>query len=290
MTIDAIREATNRLTTATTALAALAARMEQIVDERPLDPSMASAVDGVLDALGLANAFDGVSAADLRPVLGEIRVLGRGASLAAGRWTPTESDVLQAAGDVTARFPIALQASIAPKLEGLAERLATPGSAFIDVGAGVAALSIAMARTFPHVRIVGIDPWAPALAVARSNVRAADLESRIELREIAGELLDDERAFDLAWVAALFVPEKALPEVLRRVRRALRPGGWLLLPLVKASTDPLVSAVTRLRVASWGGSSISADEGERLLAELGFEDVRRLANAPAASTVMIAAR
>lgn len=59
------------------------------------------------------------------------------------------------------------------------------GASFLEVGVGVAAIAIEMARLWPSLRVVGIDGWAPALAVARENVRATDLASRIELPRAA---------------------------------------------------------------------------------------------------------
>jgi cyclopropane fatty-acyl-phospholipid synthase-like methyltransferase len=147
-----------------------------------------------------------------------------------------------------------------------------------------------MARTWPSLHVVGLDVWAPALAIARENVRAAQLEERIELREAAGESIADEEAFDLAWIPSLFVPEKVLPELLRRVHRALRPGGWLLFPMLKGSTDPLASAVALLRTAFWGGSLASSEQVEEWLTSAGFADVRTLPSAPVAMTGMVAAR
>jgi hypothetical protein len=132
--------------------------------------------------------------------------------------------------------------------------------------------------------------WAPALALARENVRAAGLDDRIELRERPAESMKDEAAFDLAWIPSLFVPEPALPGVLRAVARALRPGGWLLMPMLKASTDPLVTSVSRLRTAFWGGSAVGRDRLDAMLGASGLADVRVLPSPPIASTAMIAAR
>ena len=123
--------------------------------------------------------------------------------------------VLQAAGDISAGFAQGLTRNVAPALEGLSERLARPGATFLDVGVGVASLAIAMARLCPELRIVGVDPWQPSLRLARENVDRAGLGDRIELREQGGETLEDEAAFDLAWLATAFMPERLIPARLR---------------------------------------------------------------------------
>ena len=81
-----------------------------------------------------------------------------------------------------------------------------------------------------------------------------------------------------------------MPEVVRRVRRALRPGGWLLFPMIKTASDPLITAIMRLRVSQWGGWVADLDEGERVLSAAGFTDVRRLPSPPVSGTGMLAAR
>jgi len=296
MTIDALREAVARLNTAATALAAVGAVLEARIAAQPLNPAIRPHAEEILDALGLASALEGTSTEDLTPLLAEIRTLTltnakilHTSSRDCG-WAPSEPVLMQSAGDATSRFPRALASTIAPKLEGLLPRLSSPDAAFLEVGVGVAALAIQMARTWPNLRIVGLDVWAPALALARENIRVAALEERIELREASGESIADEDAFDLAWIPSLFVPERVLPDLLKRVHRALRPGGWLLLPMLKESTDPLASSVARLRTAMWGGSLASTDEAERWLAEADFMDVRRLPAAPVAMTGILVAR
>jgi hypothetical protein len=59
---------------------------------------------------------------------------------------------------------------------------ATNPSRLISVG--VAALSIAMCRAWPTLPVVGLDPFEPALALARQNVAEAGFQDRIALRQI----------------------------------------------------------------------------------------------------------
>lgn len=296
MSIDVIRDLISGLNRSASALTALGLVLDARVTGRPLDPSLEPLVDDVLSALGVQSALAGVSAAELRPLLGEIRTFALSNAktlsprLFGTGWAHTEPELLQAAGDVSAAFPPALEQRIAPRLTQLAQRLKESGAAFLDIGVGVGALSIEMARIWPQLRVVGIDPWAPALALARENVRAAGLDGRIELREQLAEELCDEGVFDLAWIPSAFVSGAAIRRVLQRVHRALRPGGWVLVPTLSGSGEPLAAALARLRTQLFGGYLSTADGIEALLREKGFVSVQTLPRPPHAVSATIAGR
>ena len=75
--------------------------------------------------------------------------------------------------------------------------LERPGT-FLDVGTGVGRLAIEAARTWPALRVVGIDIWQPALTAARRNVADARLEDRVEVRSQNMLDLSDRASFTLA--------------------------------------------------------------------------------------------
>jgi precorrin-6B methylase 2 len=290
MTLEELRGLISRLAISTQALSLIGAALEARSSDHP---EVRVQRERALAALGVGDLIARLSAAELRPALGEIRVtlhhaLARLGGGHAATWTPSAPELLQAAGDVSAGFPAILR-RLLPHLDGLATRLERPGASFLDVGAGVAALSIEMARSWSALRVVGIDVWAPSLALARENVQKAGLEARVELREQAGEALTEEAAFDLAWLPTAFVPGPAIPEILRRLHRALRPGGWILFPVARPTGDPLVDSLTALRTAEWGGHPWTPSDGERLLADAGFTGARTLPGAPTAAFVFVAA-
>jgi SAM-dependent methyltransferase len=298
MGTETLRELVGRLGASTRALAALGAAIQaRVAADPPPDPTLRAPLDEALDALGARPLVEQANPEELRSVLGGIRTeLFLGARLVSGArppgaaWSDTDPSVLQAAGDASAGFPAALERSIAPRLAGLPERLAAEGASFLDVGVGVAALAVGMVRRWPSLRVVGVDPWAPSIALARDNVRAAGLADRIELREQGAEVLPDEDRFDLAWVPGVFVPGAALPAVLARVRRALRPGGWLLLAFAGPGADPLADALARLRTALWGGALLAPAEAEGLLARSGLADVKALPGPPGSTVALAAGR
>ena len=122
-------------------------------------------------------------------------------------------------------------------------------------------------------------------------MKEAGLESRIELRQMGGEAIADVEAFDLAWIASVFMPDDLMPGVAAAVLRALRPGGWVMLALARPqSGDPLVDAVWNFRVRSFGGSLSSGSDGMALLEQAGFTDVRVLASPPDAVAAVAAGR
>jgi hypothetical protein len=275
MTIQALQELVQRYSAGASALCSLAALIDSRITGTPLDPAVESACKRVADALGAEGALDGLSAAELAPVLARIRhdlvidtKLLYEQTRARG-WMHADPDTLQAAGTFSAGFVQPLSRAIVPSLPGLADRLASPGAAFLDIGVGVAGLSIAVARNWPQVRVVGVDPWAPSIALARQNVAAAGLADRIELREQGAETLRDEAVFDLAWVPLAFIPQQVT-----RGDGALRSGGWVLLAGVNTDLPPVPSALMQLRMTMFGNNDLTPSALESVARELGLADVR----------------
>jgi SAM-dependent methyltransferase len=292
MSIETIRNLIADLTTSAGALAALGGELDSRLSGKPLHPNVRPHVDAILEGLGATSALEGVTPEELRSLIGQIRSTWpfhneflRHPEITPG-WTCTDPEVLETFGEGSEVFADVLR-RIAPQFDGLAERLSGPNGRFLDVGTGVGRFAIAMARSWPLLQVVGIDPWAPALARARANVAAAGIEDRIELREQAGEEIPDEQAFDLAWLAAPCIPPHVLWPIVECVHRALRPGGWFLFGTFKPHTD-LRGAVMRFTVATWGGQLASQEEIEKQLDGLGFTQTRILPGPPFA--LVVAAR
>jgi ubiquinone/menaquinone biosynthesis C-methylase UbiE len=106
----------------------------------------------------------------------------------------------------------------------------SPHQRLLDIGGGTGSWSIAIARHHPHIQAAVLDVPATAKR-ARSNVAAAALASRINViagDAMAGELPAGYDAFLIANLIHYFSPEQN-QDLLRRVRRAARPGSALLL-------------------------------------------------------------
>ena len=294
MSIEALREVIAQLSASASALAVLCAELQARVSGKPIHPKLRAQVDDLLREAGALQALEGTSAAEVAPLLAEIRhfwALDNDFLTTPERapgWTYSNSELLQGGGEITEGFANVLPRFL-PQLEGLAARLEGSDATFLDVGTGVARLAIAMARKWPSLRVVGLDVWGPSLALARRNVAEAGLEARIALREQPGEDLPDEGAFDLAWLPAPFVPPHALGRVVERVHRALRPGGWLLFAAAKPGED-LRGAALRFRVALYGGAPSTQPEIEKLLIEKGLTEVRTLPGPPRDFKMIVAGR
>jgi 2-polyprenyl-3-methyl-5-hydroxy-6-metoxy-1,4-benzoquinol methylase len=185
-------------------------------------------------------------------------------------WYHTDPRILQTQGDSSIGFAGALAGPIGAALDGLGERLAKPGARFLDVGVGVGALSIAMARQFAELHVVGLDVFDVPLALARDNVTRAELGNRIELRQLAVEDLREEAAYDLAWLPACFMAPSIVPAAMARIRAALRPGGWLLMPTLGTHATDDQRRIASLIFEQWGNVT-EAPAIAQLVSDAGLE-------------------
>lgn len=287
MDIESLRELSGRLNVWASGLSALGLALQERTGGARLEPPVKHEVTGVLAALGITEPLESVPAADVKPILDEIRMTLLHAAapmLSPGSpgWAFTDKEVLQGTGDASSRFPLLLKRFM-PQHDGLSERLESSTASFLDVGVGVAAISIAMANSWPNLKVVGIDPWEPSLSIARKNVEAANLGGRIELRKQSIQVLEDQEAFDLAFFPSFFIPASVVEEALARVHQSLRPGGWISFSLQSPGSNALTAALARLRTVSWGGHPWSVDEALSLLRDAGYVQVQIL-RGPSPST------
>lgn len=253
MSIGAVREAAHRLLVSTGALAAFGAVLAQQVDSTSISQELEVWIMEMLRILGIDEELEGISTEELATLLAEIRLTFlQGIKLLyspifQSGWTHTETDLLLSQGQASAAIPSFIQRVVIPQLDGLAARLSAPTASFLDVGAGVATVSIAMAQLWPALQVVGIDPWEPALALAGQKVATAGLADRIKLRHQAAEDLTNTEAFDLIWFSTPFIRADALVLALQRMWQALRPDGWIFLGILNTGSDPLAAALANLR-------------------------------------------
>jgi len=261
------------------AVAALAARMKLDALGEVGDPDVRAALDDVVSALTVPGLFDGLDETERRSMIGLVTsFLKQALELIenpgrAGGWVYTDPVVLQSQGQSSGAVP-PLIASVAPTLDGLTEALAREGARILDIGSGVAALSISCCRVWPAASVVGVDPWEPAMKLAVQNVSEAGLDDRITLRAVAIEDITDRDAFDLAWMPAPFLPKSVLESGVPVIARSLRPGGWLILGRYAAPQEALPEALADLRTVRGGGTPLSEDDAVALLQRGGLTDVR----------------
>jgi predicted O-methyltransferase YrrM len=258
-----------------------------------LDPSLVEGILDVLVALGLARRDGQVidAALGLGPLLApdakevllaqlrstelqsrQLVDAARHGKLVPG-WHHTDPMLLEAQGRSGKGAMPAMIQSIRQNPE-LAARLEQPSASFLDVGVGVGVIAIELCRAFPALRVVGLEPAPAPLAQAQTNVAAAGLADRIELRHQGVEELQDREAFDLAYVAQVFIPDRVFAAGLANVWRALRPGGWLSMPAISAAGQDLEAALSRLRNRLWGGGVRLPEQVAETAAAVGFTSVQ----------------
>lgn len=291
-----LRELITKHTMSVTGLACLGARLDAIATGRALDPALDARVTEMLETLGMTGALAGVTAPEAGQFCNEIRqVMSCDESLLypesrSTSWVHHDPRVLQSAGDFSRGFARALTRVFIPQLEGLQARMAADGARFLDAGVGVAALALEMAALWPKLHVTGLDVWAPSLALAQANVAASGVGDRVTLREQAAEALDDDTAYDLVWLAMIFMPEKIVPAALERSLRALRPGGWLVTTLANIEGSDPAAAFWRLRTTMFGGPMWTLGQLQAQLAATGYTDVRVLPTPPGAPAIVAARR
>jgi precorrin-6B methylase 2 len=195
-------------------------------------------------------------------------------TLALDGWTHTDEAVIEAQGALTRAWTERAVSKL-KFLPGLVARLERRGAALLDVGAGAAGLSIALCRAFPQVSAVALEPAPCPAAIGERHVREAGLEERITIRRQPVEHMEDREAFDLAFLPQMFLPDAVIPETMRRVFAALRPGGWLLVPALAHEGHDVASAVNRLKNLLWGGNTRTLGSLKQRLSAAGFDPVIR---------------
>jgi SAM-dependent methyltransferase len=124
--------------------------------------------------------------------------------------------------DVAVFFQEALAAL--PQLVG---QLAA-GGRVVDIHCGGGRWLIAMAQRFPSLELVGLEFEPDSVTRARSNVAAAGLVGRIEIRQSDVTGLDDAAGFDLAYFQYALHQLADPVGALRAAWAAVRPGGRLM--------------------------------------------------------------
>jgi 2-polyprenyl-3-methyl-5-hydroxy-6-metoxy-1,4-benzoquinol methylase len=161
------------------------------------------------------------SAAQLPALLGAYRT-GGGVS-----WSQLGPDARESQADANRPW---FEHALAPALAGVPELthiLSRPGARVVDVGCGAGWSTIALAKAFPTVGAVGIDIDEPTVAMARDNVTDAGLADRVAIQP-GDALALPQGGFDAAFAFECIHDMPNPVDVLSSIRRALKPGGTLI--------------------------------------------------------------
>jgi ubiquinone/menaquinone biosynthesis C-methylase UbiE len=283
MSFESLMGVSQRLSISVEALAALGAQLRFLENGLDGDPRVRALVNDVARAID-PQLLEGVERNQQAAVLALIRTMFRqGLDLLenperASGWSYQDPDILQSQGQPS-RLLVQWIEAVAAQRPELNEVLRQPG-AFLDVGTGVGSIAIEAARSWPALRVVGIDPWEPALALARKNLALSGLVERVELRLQRAEQLEETATFTLAWVPGPFISPEVIDRALEHVRCALVPGGWLIFGFYPVPSAPLEQALSRLRIVRSGGHPWTSKEVEGKLRALAFEQIEVYSPAP----------
>jgi 2-polyprenyl-3-methyl-5-hydroxy-6-metoxy-1,4-benzoquinol methylase len=276
---DEVMKIAGRMLNEAGAVGALAARLRLEDLDAPADPELLARLDAIAECVGLREFPAGLDAGERSIVIGFARAFLTFAldliddPARPPGWSFSDPAMLRSIG--------AGSAVIASLLAGA--NIGRPDMRVLDVGAGVGALSMAFARTYPDSRVVGLEPWEPSRAIATASVAAADLEARVAFVPHLIEEYDDADGFDLVWLPGPFLHDAILDAALARSAALTRPDGWVVLGTFGATGDPLADAVANVRTVRFGGTVLSSPDAIARMERAGLRDVReieRVWNAP----------
>lgn len=184
-------------------------------------------------------------------------------------WHHTDKDTLQAQG-LFSELVVTDFLPASPELMALMQK---ENATFLDVGAGVARISLKLCETYPQVRAVALEPAEAPFALAQENIARSPQHNRVDLRKIGMEDLKDEAAFDVIWLAQGFIADEFFIPALPALKKALKTGGRIVTAVLSEESDP--SYVKRFFTTLHGGGR-SQSELIRLLDSAGFTDIKEI--------------
>jgi precorrin-6B methylase 2 len=197
-------------------------------------------------------------------------------------WASEDPETVLSFGRATGSGADIIADLLLPQLPMSSAAFTEGSGVFLDVGVGIAAISIRLVNRYPGTRAVGLDILSEVLGLAESEVARNGLSRSIELRLQSVADLRDRENYDLAFIA-----RPAFLEGIHNVFRALRPGGALIVPIaMPAAASDFARAQLTHSSSLAGGSTITATELVKLLLTTGFID---LMEHPVSSQVLMTA-
>jgi Methyltransferase domain len=210
-------------------LSRLAAGDEVLEDPVELADARLLAAYGVLDAgkHGYLAPFGAALTAEAAAALARTQLL-QAIAHTRGQppgWHNGDGAILLAQGRASIHLAQIIEQHLLPRMPEAQAALRAGHAGFLDVGVGVAALSIAIAERFPGTQIVGLDVLPAALEIARTQIAVAEMRGVIELRLESVAELSEREAFDLAWVPQMFSLKTTSTRGYTESGRRSAPGG-----------------------------------------------------------------
>lgn len=161
-----------------------------------------------------------------------------------------------------------------------AKRRASLGEALegrmLEIGAGLAALSLGLAKQFPTARFTAIDNDSGAAAVARLHVAASGFTSRFSVRLRDVIHVDEQAVYTAAWLPAPFLSRQGAKTALDRLTLAIAPRGFLIIGNVLPLGDDAATAATGARLLRSAGHVWRSEELADILIPRGYREIERV--------------
>jgi ubiquinone/menaquinone biosynthesis C-methylase UbiE len=175
------------------------------------------------------------------------------------------------------------------------EKIAIQPQDILDLGCSVGMSTFALQELYPSARITGLDLSPYFLAVANYNSRQR--QSKINWRHARAESTGlPDASFDLVSTFLVFheLPQEVAQQILREVRRLLRPGGYFTLmdmnPKSEAYAKMPPYILTLLKSTEPYMDEYFALNLEQELVKAGFDSPTITPNSPRHRTVVAQAR
>jgi SAM-dependent methyltransferase len=161
------------------------------------------------------------------------------------------------------------------------------GARHMELGCGVGRDLLRVAVPYPATSVVGVDIDPLVLAEVERQARDLGIQERVTVRLADAREIDDVATFDTILWSQMFFPAASRAATIVAIRRALKPGGYLVMPLLRdrpASEEALRSAggrqlsLSAVIYASWSLDRPTASEVKAELEADGFRHVRTVAH------------
>jgi precorrin-6B methylase 2 len=154
----------------------------------------------------------------------------------------------------------------------LIAKLKQSDAKFLDVGAGVAKITLRLCAEFPNLHVVALEPAPKPHQLASINIANSAYAERIHLRREKIQDIDDENQFDVVWYPQIFFSHEVFIAGLQKIITALKPGGMLLTTAIASDKASLATSVRQLQGALFGGLR-SLQEVDIALGAKGFNNL-----------------
>ena len=209
--------------------------------------------------------------------------LAGGLTGAVDYWHLTAADRLTVARGVSfnpaSDLAVAAARSGVEAMDGVAETLESGGNV-LELGCGVGSRLTALMRAFPRATAVGVELAEDLVEFGRRTAESVGVADRLTYVVGDAATYEPEQQFDLVGWSQFFFPASARKGALATARRALRPGGWISMPVIWTDDDPTTGpeaqelAAEKLLLDVWDVPALTTTQVRTEVEAAGFVEVR----------------